>query len=184
MSQVHWWHEISAAFRWGKLQSADSESDHPVLHQSTQYLMVRLQACEERGKAEGLVWNPLFPVPRGSVKLLTSVTYAMVMLVQLQRKNRELQQQEQELWARIHNLWDRLELTDDERTDFESCHKGHKHSVLSALRDEIQRCEQLKYANMQRFVEGARRELVDLWNRCYFSKEQRDAFLPYHDGRC
>ena len=181
MSQVHWWQEISAAFRWGKLQSAESESDHPVFHQSIQYL---LQAFEERGKAESLAWNPLCPVLRGSVKLLTSVTYAMLMLVQLQRKNRELQQQEQELWARIHNLWDRLELTEDERADFESRHKGHKHSVLSALRDEIQRCEQLKYANMQRFVEGARRELVDLWNRCYFSKEQRDAFLPYHDGRC
>ena len=109
---------------------------------------------------------------------------SLLLFLQLQKKNQELKQQEKDLWARIHNLWDRLELTEAERTDFESRHKGHKHSVLSALRDEILRCEQLKYANMQRFVEGARRELVDLWNRCYFSKEQRDAFLPYHDGRC
>lgn len=77
MSQVHWWQEISAAFRWGKLQSAESESDHPVFHQSTPYLP---QAFEERGKAESLAWNPLCPVLRGSIKLLTSVTYAMLML--------------------------------------------------------------------------------------------------------
>ncbi|KAK7110254.1 hypothetical protein V1264_014161 [Littorina saxatilis] len=99
----------------------------------------------------------------------------------LERKNHNLVQQVKDLWARIHSLWDRLELEESERTDFESRHQGHKHSILSGLRDEVLRCEQLKFANLQRFVEGARRELVDWWNRCYFSKSQRDAFPAYHD---
>ncbi|XP_076435249.1 protein regulator of cytokinesis 1-like isoform X3 [Babylonia areolata] len=99
----------------------------------------------------------------------------------LERKNRELKQQVEDLWVRIHALWDRLELPQPERTEFESRHAGHKHSVLSGLRDEILRCEQLKFENLQRFIEGARRELVDCWNQCYFSKEQRDAFVHYLD---
>ncbi|KAL8613110.1 hypothetical protein ACOMHN_035051 [Nucella lapillus] len=99
----------------------------------------------------------------------------------LEKKNRELTQRVEDLWVRIHALWDRLELPEPERTEFQSQHAGYKHSVLSGLRDEIMRCEQLKHENLQRFIEGARRELVDCWNQCYFSKEQRDAFLPYLD---
>ena len=101
---------------------------------------------------------------------------------QLQEKNENMKEQVDELWERIHNLWNRLELEESERQDFESCHKGHKHSILSGLKDEILRCEQLKFANLQRFVEGARKELTEQWNRCYFSQQQREAFPHYHEG--
>jgi protein regulator of cytokinesis 1 len=93
-----------------------------------------------------------------------------------------MRQEVDDLWERIHSLWNRLDLPDVERTEFESRHPGHKSSILSSLRDEILRCEQLKFANLQRFVEGARKELVEQWNKCYFSKEQRDAFHPYYNG--
>lgn len=80
-------------------------------------------------------------------------------------------------------LWERLGIPQSERAEFESKHPGHKNSVAASLREEILRCEQLKYDNLQHFVEGMRRELVDWWKRCYFSKEQRDTFLPYLEGQ-
>ncbi|KAK7508500.1 hypothetical protein BaRGS_00000066 [Batillaria attramentaria] len=100
---------------------------------------------------------------------------------ELDRKNKELVHTVDDLWIRVRSLWDRLELEEAERKDFESRHQGHKHSVVSALQGELIRCEHLKYANLQRFVEATRRELIDWWGRCYFSKEQRDNFLPFCD---
>lgn len=100
---------------------------------------------------------------------------------ELERKNSELVHTTEDLWQRVHSLWDRLELEETERADFEARHPGHKHKVVKALQEELVRLEHLKYANLQRFVEGTRRELVDWWRRCYFSKEQRDNFLPFCD---
>ncbi|XP_025096638.1 protein regulator of cytokinesis 1-like isoform X3 [Pomacea canaliculata] len=101
------------------------------------------------------------------------------LLQELEKKNRELHQTVQDLWTRVRALWERLGIPQSERAEFESKHPGHKNSVAASLREEILRCEQLKYDNLQHFVEGMRRELVDWWKRCYFSKEQRDTFLPY-----
>ncbi|KAJ8317075.1 hypothetical protein KUTeg_004979 [Tegillarca granosa] len=50
------------------------------------------------------------------------------------------------------------------------------------LKHEIAECERKKLENIQRFIEGMRKELVTWWDKCFFSKKCRDEFLPFQDG--
>ncbi|XP_076461912.1 protein regulator of cytokinesis 1-like isoform X2 [Babylonia areolata] len=102
-------------------------------------------------------------------------------LQDLERKNKELQQEAEDLWTRIHGLWDRIELPEEERAEFTSGHKGHGRGVMTGLRAEVDRCEQLKHSNLRLFVEGTRREIAEWWDHCYYSQTQRDAFEPYQE---
>jgi hypothetical protein len=44
---------------------------------------------------------------------------------------------------------------------------------VGKLRQEIQRLEEVKRANMQQFVTSIRAELLALWDQCYYSQSQR-----------
>ena len=55
----------------------------------------------------------------------------------MQRNNEALQEQMRDLWVRVRALWDRLELEEAERQEFESSHQGHKTGVLAGLRKEV-----------------------------------------------
>jgi hypothetical protein len=59
----------------------------------------------------------------------------------------------------LHVLWDRLDIGDSERVNFTTGKEGVKDPVVVALEEEISRCEKLKLENIQRFVEGMRKEL-------------------------
>lgn len=50
------------------------------------------------------------------------------------------------------------------------------------LKVEIAKCEKLKFDNIQRFVEGMRKEIVEWWDKCFFSREQREDFTAYFNG--
>ncbi|KAL8570402.1 hypothetical protein ACOMHN_035820 [Nucella lapillus] len=99
----------------------------------------------------------------------------------LEEKNQQLQQEAEDLWTRIHSLWDRIDVGEDERAEFSCRHSGHCSRVVSGLRAEVHRCEQLKHSNLSHFVEGLRKEIADWWDRCHYNKKHRDAFTPYHD---
>ena len=62
-----------------------------------------------------------------------------MVLLQLQQKNMGLMEQMKDLLIRIHALWDRLELEETERQEFEARLKGHKQGVLAGLRQEVDR---------------------------------------------
>ena len=53
---------------------------------------------------------------------------------------------------------------------------------LSQLQAEAGRLEELKIKNMQNVIEAIRAEIALFWERCYYSAEQRQAFVPYFDG--
>jgi hypothetical protein len=44
---------------------------------------------------------------------------------------------------------------------------------VGKLRQEIQRLEEVKRANMRQFVTSIRAELLALWDQCYYSQSQR-----------
>ncbi|XP_069139804.1 protein regulator of cytokinesis 1-like isoform X1 [Argopecten irradians] len=92
----------------------------------------------------------------------------------------DLKQESVKMWQRIHVLWDRLDISSDDRAVFSEGKEGVKPAVIQALKQEITRCEKLKYEHMQRFVESTRRELVEWWDKCYFSQQQRAAFKHFH----
>ena len=50
------------------------------------------------------------------------------------------------------------------------------------LKEEIRRCEELMVANIKQVIEATRNELVEWWDKCYFSQQQRKAFIPFFSG--
>ncbi|XP_069939995.1 protein regulator of cytokinesis 1 isoform X2 [Cherax quadricarinatus] len=86
----------------------------------------------------------------------------------------------------LHNhirlLYDRLEVDPSERDIFLDTIHGHTPSVLKKLQQEMHRLEELKHQNMARFINKLRRELEVLWDKCYISENERNAFTPYFAG--
>lgn len=65
---------------------------------------------------------------------------------------------------------------------FDLCSIAHLSFNLK-LKAEISRCEKLKFDNIQRFVEGMRKEIVEWWDKCFYSREQREQFTSYFNGK-
>lgn len=53
---------------------------------------------------------------------------------------------------------------------------------LFQLQLEVDRLEELKMQNMKKVIEAIRAELVQYWEQCFYSQEQRQAFAPFYDG--
>ncbi|KAK3094373.1 hypothetical protein FSP39_000913 [Pinctada imbricata] len=104
-----------------------------------------------------------------------------VLKTELEEYKEDLQKEVKDLWVRVTVLWDRLETSEAERDAFKKGKDGIKNDVKQALQEEITKCEQLKFENIQRFVEGMRKEMVEWWDKCFYSKEQRDQFVQYMD---
>lgn len=47
---------------------------------------------------------------------------------------------------------------------------------------EVHRLEELKLQNIRSVIDAIRSEMAVLWERCFFSAEQRQAFAPYFRG--
>ena len=52
--------------------------------------------------------------------------------------------------------------------------------MLRALQLEVDRLEEIKKENIEQFIINLRNELHGLWEQCYFSSEQINAFQPLH----
>ncbi|XP_052225919.1 protein regulator of cytokinesis 1-like isoform X3 [Dreissena polymorpha] len=104
------------------------------------------------------------------------------LLAELVSCKSRLEKTVQELWERLHVLWDRLETPKHEQEMFEEGKEGFKPAVVHALREEIAKCEAQKLANIQKFVDGMRKELETWWNKCYFSARQRSEFKYFTDA--
>jgi protein regulator of cytokinesis 1 len=50
------------------------------------------------------------------------------------------------------------------------------------LNEEIQRCEELKHQNIERFIDRMRNELRELWEKCCVSEEEQAAFEPFNSS--
>lgn len=55
-------------------------------------------------------------------------------------------------------------------------------SLFFQLRSEVQRLEELKLLNIRSVTDAIRSEIAVLWEKCFFSTEQRHAFTPYFSG--
>ncbi|XP_056006579.1 protein regulator of cytokinesis 1-like isoform X3 [Ostrea edulis] len=102
-----------------------------------------------------------------------------VLLTELEEQKEDMQKEVGDLWERIDCLWDRLEISEAERSQFRKDKSGFKPSLIETLKAEIARCEKLKFENIQRFVEGMRKEIVEWWDKCFYSREQRENFTAY-----
>ncbi|XP_067129449.1 protein regulator of cytokinesis 1-like isoform X2 [Centruroides vittatus] len=100
----------------------------------------------------------------------------------LQKKCEETEQICNELYARLRTLWDRVNASEIERKLFVSNYHNPCPSAAKLLKEEIGKFEELKRKNIQKFVEKMRDELIEWWDKCYISEEERKAFTPFYDS--
>jgi len=81
---------------------------------------------------------------------------------------------------KIEALYERLQLDNMEKEQFLSQISGHSQTVIEKLEDEISRLEEIRRANIEKFIWNIRKELDLLWDKCYYSETQRNTFLPLH----
>jgi len=90
------------------------------------------------------------------------------------------QKKHMEMVEKISSLYERLRLDVSEKYKFLSVNQGHGKSVLAELKFEVDRLEELKKANIEQFIINLRNELNDIWDRCFYSDNQKIAFQALH----
>uniref|UniRef100_A0A673C9G8 Protein regulator of cytokinesis 1-like n=1 Tax=Sphaeramia orbicularis TaxID=375764 RepID=A0A673C9G8_9TELE len=85
------------------------------------------------------------------------------------------------LRTKIQQLWERLQVPQEEREGFSEHMVKSKKKNIEALQIEFQRLEVLKIQSMKSVTEAIRAEIALLWERCFYSQEQCQAFVPYHE---
>ncbi|XP_029909679.1 protein regulator of cytokinesis 1-like isoform X2 [Myripristis murdjan] len=83
--------------------------------------------------------------------------------------------------TKIQDLWDRLQIPQEEREAFSEHMVKSKKKNRDALEAEVQRLDVLKMKSMKSFIEAIRAEISLFWERCFYSQEQCQAFVSYHD---
>ncbi|XP_010209403.1 PREDICTED: protein regulator of cytokinesis 1 [Tinamus guttatus] len=86
-----------------------------------------------------------------------------------------------DLRSRIMLLWERLQVPAEEREASAVHMTGSRAKTRRALQLEVDRLEELKLQNLKEVIQATRAELVDCWDKCFYSQEQRDAFRPYYE---
>lgn len=84
--------------------------------------------------------------------------------------------------SKIQELWERLQIPQEEREAFSEHMVMSKKKNIEALQAEVQRLDELKMKSMKSVIEAIRAEIALFWERCFYSEEQCQAFVPYHDG--
>ncbi|KAF5270237.1 hypothetical protein FQA39_LY08451 [Lamprigera yunnana] len=80
------------------------------------------------------------------------------------------------LREKLESLWDLLNENLHERDSFLKKQTGNNMMTLKALQVEVKRCEDIKKANIEVFVNRLRQDLTYLWDKCHVSQEGRNDF--------
>ncbi|XP_077566341.1 protein regulator of cytokinesis 1-like [Stigmatopora nigra] len=102
-------------------------------------------------------------------------------LAQLQARKAKNEQLCVELRSQLRQLWDRLKIALEERDNFSQHMTASKKCNIEALQAEVERLRLLRLQSIQSVMEAVRAEIVVYWDLCFFSQEQRQAFLHYRD---
>ena len=74
----------------------------------------------------------------------------------------------------------RRQVPEDRRASVLASCAGHKPSTLRLLREEVDKQEELKRQNVEKFVRALRQEISEMWERCFYSAQQRAEFPAYN----
>lgn len=72
----------------------------------------------------------------------------------------------EELRAYLLQMWKRLDKPELEQKEFLEAHSGYKPETLEALQEEVDRCQQMKWENMQTYVTRLQNEAIRLASLC------------------
>ncbi|XP_056134976.1 protein regulator of cytokinesis 1b [Lampris incognitus] len=110
---------------------------------------------------------------------LENITSLKLLLCLLEERKTELEATCETHRERIQGLWARLEVPQEEREALSEHMVTSKRKNLEALEAEVQRLEGLKLLNIHNVTEAIRTEIAVFWEKCFCSREQRHAFVPY-----
>lgn len=110
-----------------------------------------------------------------------NITALKLLLSQLQERKTENELLCSGFRTKIHELWERLQIPQEEREALSEHMVNSKKKNIEALQAEVQRLEELKMQSMKSVIEAIRVEIVALWKKCFYSHEQQQAFVAYHD---
>ncbi|XP_031242983.1 protein regulator of cytokinesis 1 isoform X2 [Mastomys coucha] len=111
---------------------------------------------------------------------LENIATLQKLLKQLEMKKSQNEAECEGLRAQIRELWDRLQIPEEEREPVAAIMTGSKNKIRNALKLELDRLEELKMQNIKQVIETIRVELAQFWDQCFYSQEQRRAFAPYY----
>ncbi|XP_076863007.1 protein regulator of cytokinesis 1a isoform X2 [Brachyhypopomus gauderio] len=112
---------------------------------------------------------------------MENITALKVLLNQLENRKARIEEVCVSHRSRIVELWERLRVPQDERDAVTVHMTSSGKRNMDALQMEVERLEELKMKNIKSVVETLRGEIATLWEKCFYSPEQRQAFAPYHD---
>ncbi|XP_028257633.1 protein regulator of cytokinesis 1-like isoform X2 [Parambassis ranga] len=108
-----------------------------------------------------------------------NITSLKLLLCQLEERKAENEAVCEAHREKIQQLWDRLQVPQEEREPFNEHMVTSRRRNLEALQAEVQRLEELKLLNIRNVTEAIRSEIAVFWEKCFFSIDQRQAFTPY-----
>ncbi|CAG9763779.1 unnamed protein product [Ceutorhynchus assimilis] len=85
------------------------------------------------------------------------------------------------LRTRIEDLWKMLDIELIDRDEFRSHYTGNSLDTLEALKIEVKRCEELRKANIKKFVDKLRDQLQTIWTTCHCSDADKKTFRYFYD---
>ncbi|XP_030842040.1 protein regulator of cytokinesis 1 isoform X3 [Strongylocentrotus purpuratus] len=100
---------------------------------------------------------------------------------ELEFKDTENKHAAEELRDRVTALWNRLSIPKEEREETSAKLQGHKPSNLTTLQEEVAKLEILKRQNLRKVVDAIREELEGWWNKCFYSRSQRNQFEAFYE---
>ncbi|XP_044050370.1 protein regulator of cytokinesis 1-like isoform X3 [Siniperca chuatsi] len=104
-----------------------------------------------------------------------------LLLSQLQECKAENELRCSALRTKIQELWERLQIPQEQREALSEHMVMSKKRNIEALQAEVQHLEVLKMQSMKSVIEAIRAEIALFWERCFYSQEQQQAFQPHHD---
>ncbi|XP_069899396.1 protein regulator of cytokinesis 1 isoform X4 [Dipodomys merriami] len=111
---------------------------------------------------------------------LENIATLQKLLQQLEMRKSQNEALCEGLRGQIRELWDRLQIPEEERKAMDTFMTGSKAKIRKALQLEVDRLEELKMQNLKKVIEAIRAEVAQYWDQCFYSLEQRQAFSPYY----
>ncbi|GAA6101372.1 protein regulator of cytokinesis 1a isoform X1 [Tachysurus ichikawai] len=111
---------------------------------------------------------------------LENITALNVLLSQLENRKAEIEAACVSYRDRITELWERLQIPQEERDSVAEHMKFSKKRNMDALHAEVECLEELKMKNIQNVIESIRAEIEILWEKCFYSMDQRQALTAYY----
>lgn len=103
----------------------------------------------------------------------------------LERIEQELSQQFEDMKmeidkyrAKLGVLWEFLQIGQATRQKFEKFN-SYNQNTYDILYQEFNRCESIKRENIEKYVHKIRHEIIQFWDLCYKSTEERERFSPF-----